>query len=144
VKAPIVLAGWTVFVWTTRIRNIVTDDSLTGSDRAGRLVLAGSFTVLAAVVIWAWVQRSAALRVSVLLLSGWTVGVWVARTIGIAGGDHSAGFVAVHVVLAVVSVALAALACRHHGPADHRHREAVEQPSGAAVRDQPSPVGDGT
>ncbi len=141
--APILLVAWTVLVWTTRIRNIAGDDELTGGDRAGRLALALSFTVLAAAVGWAWWRRSNWLRPAVLVLAGWTIGVWIARVIGIATGDHDTAFVVVHTVLGVVSAGLAAVACRHHGSADHRHREAVEQPGGAALRDQPSPLGDG-
>jgi hypothetical protein len=131
--APIALVAWTFLVWTTRIRNIVGDDELTGGERSGRLALALSFTMLGAVVAWAWWRRAAWLRPAVLVLAGWTIGVWSTRMVGIAAGDHDAAFIAVHAVLGVLSVGLAAVACRHHGPADHRHREAVEQPGGAAL-----------
>jgi hypothetical protein len=52
-------------------------------------------------------------RRAVLGLAGWTLGVWVVRAVDIAFlSDHGAAFVIVHVVLAVVSVALALLAAR--------------------------------
>lgn len=140
---PMALVGWTVLVWTTRIRNIVGDEELTGADRAGRLALALSFTALAAAVTWAWRRRAPWARAAVLALAGWTIAVWAVRVVGIATADHDAAFVAVHTALGIVSVGLAAVACRHHGSADHRHREAVEQPGGAALRDQPPPLGDG-
>lgn len=46
-------------------------------------------------------------------LAVWTTGVWIVRAGDIVlGGDHEVGFVVVHVVLAVVSIALATLAAR--------------------------------
>ena len=39
--------------------------------------------------------------------SVWTVYVWVTRIVNILGDDHSAGFKAVHTMLALVSVAFA-------------------------------------
>jgi hypothetical protein len=48
------------------------------------------------------------LRLAVLALAGWTIGVWVVRSVGIATGDHSAAFTAVHLLLATISIALAA------------------------------------
>ena len=54
--------------------------------------------------------RAAAIAASVVL-AGWTTVVWVVRAADIAlGGDHEAAFIAVHVVLAVVSTGLAAWA----------------------------------
>lgn len=118
---PIALVVWTAIVWTTRLRNIAADDELTGSDRAGRLALALSFTVLAALVAIAWTRRTRWSKLAVYTLAGWTIGVWIVRVIGIAASDHDGAFIAVHTVLGIVSTALAAVACRHHGPADHRH-----------------------
>jgi hypothetical protein len=46
-------------------------------------------------------------------LAAWTVVVWVVRAIGIATGDHEAAFIAVHLVLATVSIALSAAAWLH-------------------------------
>src|SRR5690606_20825619 len=62
-------------------------------------------------------------------LAGWSVVVWVVRDVRIVAADHSAGFKAVHTVLAVVSIALAALAWREA-------RRAAAPPAGA-------PAGDG-
>lgn len=108
----VALVAWTFFVWTTRIRNIWTDDALTTGEQWARTALAGSFTVLAVAVVVGLVRRAAWLRPAVLALAAWSVGVWVVRSVGIATADHDLGFVVVHLVLAIVSVALSALAVR--------------------------------
>jgi cobalamin synthase len=108
----IALCAFTLLVWTTRIGNIWGDDGLTDGEKWGRTGLAVSFTVLVLAVAYAVLRRAPWQGVAVKVLAGWTVGVWVTRSFGIATGDHEAGFVVVHLVLAVVSVALAALAVR--------------------------------
>jgi hypothetical protein len=111
--AAFVLAGWTLFVWTTRIGNIWRDDAASTSSKIGSTALALSFTVLALAVLVAAARRLwSALRPAVLALAGWTTAVWVVRSLTILAGDRSVGFKAVHLVLAVVSVALAAWAVR--------------------------------
>lgn len=110
--ATIALAGWTLLVWTTRINNVWTDDALTTSDKWGRTGLALTFTVLAVAVAVAVYRRTDWRGLAVRLLAGWTIGVWVTRSIGIARGDHSGTFIAVHLVLAVISVVLSGLALR--------------------------------
>jgi hypothetical protein len=120
--AVLALVGWTGFVWTTRIGNIWGDDGLTSGEKWGRTGLALSFTVLALATAWALWQRVAWVRTAVLALAAWTVGVWVVRSIGIATGDHEAGFIVVHLVLAAVSFALSALAIRAVG---RRERDAA-------------------
>ena len=106
------LAAWTVFVWTTRIRNVLGDDELDSGAKAGRVALSLSFTLLAGLVVWAALRHRDRLRPAVLLLAGWTVLVWAVRSIGIVGGGHSTAFVVVHLVLAVVSIGLSWLAVR--------------------------------
>lgn len=110
---------WTLFVWIGRIRNVVTDPALSGSDRIGPLVLSGIFVVgalvLGALLYRDRVMRSAAsarmLRNAVRAFAGYTVVIWVVRAGDIAfGGDHEAAFVVVHTVLAAVSIALAVVA----------------------------------
>jgi hypothetical protein len=117
--ATLALLAWTFLVWTTRINNIVADDSLDGGAKLGRLALALSFTVLAAAVLWAVANRATWLRGAVTALAVWTVAVWVVRAAGIAVADHSPGFIAVHLVLAVVSTVLAALAVREQRATPH-------------------------
>lgn len=110
--ATIALVVWTLFVWTTRIRNIWGDQALTDAEKWGRTGLAMSFTVLAALVAVSLWKRLGWHGIVVKGLAGWTIGVWVARSIGIIRDDHDVAFVAAHLVLAVVSWALAGLAVR--------------------------------
>lgn len=117
-RPALVLATWTFLVWTTRLRNIWTDDALSAGDQVVRTALAFTFTAFAVVVTVSWlaarrrgsVARSAAPWVRAFAL--WTAAVWVVRVVQIALADHSAAFVAVHAVLALVSVALAVWAYR--------------------------------
>ena len=108
----IALCIWTFVVWTTRIGTIWNDDALTDGEKWGRTGLAMSFTVLAlaaALAVWRPVRWHA---LAVRGLAGWTVAVWLVRSVGIAAGDHEAAFITVHLVLAAVSVILAAFAVR--------------------------------
>jgi hypothetical protein len=121
-RPPAVLAAfgaWTVFVWAVRLRNVL-DDSAASTDGAGRVVDAAASVVfvagglaLLAVVALGWHRRPARVDVVarfVRVAAAVTVAVWAVRGVGIATGDHGAAFVAVHLVLAAVSVALAAAA----------------------------------
>ena len=106
------LVIWTLLVWTTRIGNIWGDDALSNGEKWGRTGLAMSFTVLAAAVALSLWKRLDWHGVAVKVLAGWTIGVWLTRSFGIATGDHEAAFIAVHLVLAVVSASLSVLAVR--------------------------------
>lgn len=115
-RPSLILSAFTLLVWTTRIRNIWTDDSLTTAGQVGRTALSLSFTVFAVVTIVAVVRARnhewSGLRWWIRLFAVWTTAVWVVRAIGIATADHEIGFVVVHTVLAVVSIALALWADR--------------------------------
>ena len=111
--------AWTLFVWIGRIRNALTDPELSGSDRVGPLVLSTIF-VAGAIVLGALLYRdhvdatpasARTLRLATWVVGGYTTVVWLVRAGDIAlAGDHEVGFVVVHVVLAVVSIGLAAWA----------------------------------
>ncbi|HYF47426.1 MAG TPA: hypothetical protein VD926_14525, partial [Acidimicrobiales bacterium] len=78
----------------------------------GRVALAVAFTVVGvALLAVAWRARGRTLAASEVLVvraaAAWTVGVWIVRGVQIALADHEAAFVVVHLVLAVVSIALA-------------------------------------
>ena len=99
-------AAWTVFVWGTRISNVVDDGSSTFD-----LLLAIALTALGvAVLLTAW-RRRPAWPVPTLVVV--TVAAWALRTPPLLlDPDHGAAFKAVHAGLALVSVALAVLAWR--------------------------------
>lgn len=113
------LVVWTLLVWTTRIGNIWNDADLTDGEKWGRTALAVSFTVLAMAAAYAVWRDPSWRRFAVLALAGWTIVVWAVRSVGIAGGDHEAVFIIVHLVLAIVSVALSVLAVRAEAPMTH-------------------------
>jgi hypothetical protein len=133
-RAAVVLAGWTLFVWTTRIGNIWGDDAATTSSKVGSTALALSFTVLALVVVFtAWRRAWAALRLAVVALAVWTTAVWIVRSLTILAGDRATGFKIVHGVLAVVSIALAVWAVRTVRRADDVEADpAAAVPAGTA------------
>lgn len=104
---------WTLFVWGGRLRNLWLDPG--GLSEANRWSLVGSlaFTALGfAVLALSRFGPVTARRLAVVALAGLTVVVWAVRAVDIAVGDHSTGFIAVHLVLAAVSIGLAALATR--------------------------------
>ena len=99
-------AAWTVFVWATRVSNILRDDGSTLD-----LVLALALTSLGLLAAVAALRRRPRWPLAVLAVA--TVATWAVRTPPIVfDPDHGAAFKAVHVALAVASVALAALAWR--------------------------------
>lgn len=110
----VVLVAWTLFVWIGRIRNIVTDDELTGAAFVWRLLTAVAFTMagvgLALALTWYVRTRHPFALPVVTWLAGplAVVGVlfWAIRGTTIAIGDYGAGFKVVHSVLALVSIGL--------------------------------------
>jgi hypothetical protein len=101
-----VLAGWTLFVWATRIRNAAADDDLSAGHKAWAITVAAAFTLGGLAVLVAAIRRDR-LVAAVRALGAVAVVYWPIRIVQIALADHSATFVAVHAVLGVVSVGLA-------------------------------------
>jgi hypothetical protein len=91
---------WTLLIWATRIRNILSDD---GSRAA--LIVPVVLTVLA---IGALIER----RRWLVVLATATIAVWLVRLPLVLLHDHSFGFKVVHGALAVVSIGLAVGAWR--------------------------------
>ena len=114
------LCVWTLIIWTTRISNIWNDDVLSNGEKWGRTGLAVSFTVLALATLATLGRKARRHAVVLKALAGWTIGVWLARSVGIATGDHAMAFVAVHLGLAGVSIVLSVLALREQGRATKR------------------------
>lgn len=106
---PAALAGWTAFVWGTRVRNITRD----GGGAVSLLVALGM--VALAVVVAVALVRGGTPRWAVPALAAATVAAWVVRTPGILLGDHGVAFKVVHTALALVSIVLAVAAVRRTG-----------------------------
>jgi hypothetical protein len=106
----LVLAGWTLFVWVTRIRNAMADDSMSGGGKAIAVLTAVAFSALGLATLVTTLRRhpSAPLVVAGLVLL--SVVYWPIRVVQIMIHGHSAGFVLVHTALAVLTVALSAWA----------------------------------
>lgn len=117
-RPAVALSVFTLLVWTTRIRNVWTDESLSTAGQVGRTVLSLSFTALAGATLTLWWRGRSGGRVPtgasllVRAFAAWTIGVWAVRAVQIAAADHGAAFVAVHTTLAVASTVLAVWAAR--------------------------------
>jgi hypothetical protein len=108
--ALVALLAWTVLVWSSRIRNVLGNEELDAGGRTVRLLVVAVFLGLAAVVVARWRRPDRGRWVAVLC--AWTAGLWIVQMVGILLDDHDAGFVAIHAVLAAVSIGLAAAAWR--------------------------------
>ena len=96
----VALPLWTLFVWLTRVRNVVRDDGA----GAGLLVPAA----LCGLAVYALADR----RRGIPALAVATIGVWVVRLPMVLAHDHAAAFKIVHAGLGAVSLALTGLAVR--------------------------------
>jgi hypothetical protein len=125
VLAVYTFAGWTVFVWATRARNIAED----GGSTLNLVVALGLAALGVAVAVAA---RRGGLAPVLAVAVGATVVAWAVRVPQILlDPQHGLAFQAVHAALAAVSVGLAAAAWRTTGfwPARRRGSRAVSQGS---------------
>src|SRR4051794_39624464 len=112
---PVVaLALWSAYVWITRIVNAAGDND---SSMVSSTVLSVSMLVLAAasgaVLVRARGRGVAVVEARVWqVFAGWTIAVWIVRAVQIALAEHEVAFKVVHVVLGLISIALAALTWR--------------------------------
>lgn len=97
---PYLLAGWTVLVWAGRVRNIIDADGSLAE------LLVPAVLVVLGVATFVRPQRVAPVLAVV------TAVVWLIRVPLLLVHDHAAAFVVVHLVLAAVSLTLAALTLR--------------------------------
>lgn len=99
--------GWTLFLWITRLRNVFGDDELSSGERIIATLIALAFLgVAVSVPILArranrWFPRVMRFLATV------TIAWWSVRLVTNLVSDESAGFKAVHTVLALVSIVLA-------------------------------------
>ena len=132
-----VLVAVTVVVWVVRVVNVFGDDSLSGSARLWRLLIAGcflSFAGLAVAVLsgrWAGHRLGSTRLVAMFCL--WTMVFWAVRSIGILLGDYDTEFTLVHVLLALVSVGVAFPVYRLDRVAGNLRRPSISDRSGRPV-----------
>ena len=110
---PLVL--WTLFVWSSRIRNIWGDDDLSTGGQVLRTGFAVVFLAFAVVMAQRlWVRRGQPLRSSdravLAAFVSWSVGFWLVRGIGIIIDDHTTEFTLIHTALMIVSIGIALVA----------------------------------
>ena len=111
-KPSVLLGVWTLFIWGSRIRNIVRADGWVAS---GAMAAAVMFTVLGLTLVVLTVRSGPADEAAVWSDAGGRLGVglaslgilwWVVRDLLILFADHSVAFKLVHTVLAVITVIL--------------------------------------
>ncbi|MGI8662960.1 MAG: hypothetical protein ACR2LQ_07085 [Acidimicrobiales bacterium] len=116
-------AVWTGYCWGTRIKNALGDDTSTSVTKA-------------AIVVWSMVLVFGALALLVAARSttlprqrivdvvlAVTVASWTASAISMLVGGRGAAFIAVHLTLAAVSIALGVQAHRSTSSASVRQRQ---------------------
>jgi len=123
-RSVLAFGAWNAAIWLLRIRNIVRDDELGTAARVAWLVPALVFGLGGLVALGAWWRGGAVPARVVVAVAVVTVLYWPVRTVLIVAGDHEPGFVVVHLVLAVLSMALAV-------PAGRRARRAKLTPQAA-------------
>ena len=132
-----VLVAVTVVIWVVRVVNVFGDDSLSGSARLWRLLVAGCFLVFAGLAVavlsgrWAGHRLGSTRLVAMFCL--WTMVFWAVRSIGILLGDYDTEFTLVHVLLALVSVGVAFPVYRLDRVAGNLRRPSISDRSGRPV-----------
>lgn len=106
------LAGWTLFVWVSRVGLAWSDDSLTTGEKVLGTLPPVIFVALATVTAVLLLTREVGARGPLFakLVTGFVLFsslYWGLRLPFILANDHPGGFKVVHTVLAVVTVALA-------------------------------------
>ena len=132
-----VLVAVTVVVWVVRVVNVFGDDSLSGSARLWRLLVAGCFLVFAGLAVavlsgrWAGHRLGSTRLVAMFCL--WTMVFWAVRSTGILLGDYDTEFTLVHVLLALVSVGVAFPVYRLDRVAGNLRRPSISDRAGRPV-----------
>jgi hypothetical protein len=138
--------AWTTYVWVTRIANTWGSGTETTGSKVFSTVLSGVMLALAiggvVVLVQTW-RRPLTVGAARFLqvFCGVTVVVWVVRAAQIAMSDHEAAFKVVHIVLGVISIALAVAVWRTAAPVTGRRPS--ERPSGGGSDRPLAGAGDG-
>lgn len=120
-----VFVAWTSYVWVSRIVNAWGSSTESTGDKVVSTVLSGLLLALAiggvVVLVRTWKAPLAVGAARFLeVFCGVTVVVWVVRAGQIALSDREIGFKVVHVVLGLVSIALAVAVWRVVAPVARR------------------------
>ena len=106
-----ILAVSTLFVWITRIYNLLNDNEISSGERIWSVLVAFIFLLAAAavikVLIGSWRDRNILNSRLVPAFCIWTVTFWIVRSVGILIAEHDAGFKIVHACIAIVFILLA-------------------------------------
>ena len=113
----IAFGAWTVFVWGTRIRTALGDDDMAAAAKAA--VVVWSLTLVAAGVLVIVRRRQEVVRA----VLGLTVASWAVAAVSMLTGARGAAFVAVHLTLAALSIAIGVAAYRSTSSASVKHRQ---------------------
>ncbi len=103
------LAGWTLFVWGTRISNALGDAELSSGGKAFSIGLSVALIALAVAAVFARFRHHLMAARLATIFAWASVGVWMIRLPMIVLADHSVGFKVVHAVLGLVAIGLAAI-----------------------------------
>ncbi len=109
----LVLGGWTLLLWFTRVRNVLADTELAGWSKTWQLGISVIFVVAGVLLLGLSLVkdnpaiRTLAIRVSLGLAvfgSAW----WAIRGVNTMFNDHSVAFKLVHAALAIGTIAISA------------------------------------
>ena len=101
------LVGWTLFLWASRLRLVLDMEDLDAWGATWRVGTVVIFTAMAVVSGYGLIRRTDWVSRSLVVLVGWTIVFWLVRGTSIIIDDHDLGFIIVHTVLMVVSIAAA-------------------------------------
>lgn len=112
------LIAWTAFVWVNRITNAWSSETESTAGKVFSTGLAATFLLFVVAGLWvlvrAWKGPFTRAMANVLVaFAAWTTAVWAVRMVSISFGGHDLPFKVVHVLLGVVSIALAAAVARN-------------------------------
>jgi ABC-type Fe3+-siderophore transport system permease subunit len=110
-----ILVIWTLAIWGGRLRNIITDNELTGVERIVSLGVAVGLIAAACALLWAMVRgapwKGRALAALVVLgIARWTL----RGPVILLSDDWETSFKIVHTILWLGTVALSLAAWREH------------------------------
>lgn len=106
------LGGWTIFLWATRIKNALADDTMSRGGKTVAVVTSVGFVAVAVAVMVVYVRRSRRATSAATAFATASIVYWLVRAATILARDRSVGFKVVHTVLALITVGLAAWVLR--------------------------------